>query len=235
MAAGRFRQAAKTYNDNAIVQKEMAQKLISLVLRHNNKYLSILEIGAGTGFLTKEIIENFDYENLYINDMEENQTPFKQGLTYLKGDIEKIEIPKNLNLVISSSALQWMSDIKGLIRKVRLSSGPGTLFAFSTFGTRNFEQFKEKGLKYFQMSEIEAFFGDWEIIHLEEEIKTLYFEEPINILKHIKATGVTRFDGGMWTKSGFETFKEDYEKLFKDPNGVELTYHPVFCVAKLPD
>ena len=46
----RFRKCLKTYDDNAIVQKIMAQNLVSEL--EQKKYNKVLEIGCGTGILT---------------------------------------------------------------------------------------------------------------------------------------------------------------------------------------
>ena len=52
----RFAKNLENYNENAKIQKRMAERLLAFVKNRSPK--KILEIGCGTGFLTKLISEN---------------------------------------------------------------------------------------------------------------------------------------------------------------------------------
>ena len=56
-----FEKSYSTYEDNAIVQKIMADKLVSEILKISNKYNSVLEIGSGTGVLTSRVFKNLSF------------------------------------------------------------------------------------------------------------------------------------------------------------------------------
>ncbi|GBF23518.1 Malonyl-[acyl-carrier protein] O-methyltransferase, partial [Candidatus Gastranaerophilus sp. (ex Termes propinquus)] len=91
------------------------------------------------------------------------------------------------------------------------------------------------GLEYFERDGILKLLKGFEVTYFEEEIKTLYFDSAYDILKHIKATGVSRFaktQKGLWTKSHIEKFEKEYRERFCGQNGVGLTYHPIYCLAK---
>ena len=47
----RFSKSLKSYNKCAIVQKQMAHNLFDMI--ENNSYNNILELGCGTGFVTR--------------------------------------------------------------------------------------------------------------------------------------------------------------------------------------
>ena len=72
-----FSKAAKTYRENAIVQRQMAKKLACLVFDFcGGNFEKILEIGAGTGFLTENTVKTFTYGKLILNDITDNFTGF---------------------------------------------------------------------------------------------------------------------------------------------------------------
>ena len=57
----RFTKSLKTYQQNAIVQKQMAEKLTQNVLGSN--FDDILELGCGTGFVTEILNEHCRFNN----------------------------------------------------------------------------------------------------------------------------------------------------------------------------
>lgn len=229
-----FEGAKETYRKNAVVQKRMAKKLIAEILKTcGGAFDNILEIGAGTGFLTDEITKSIHYKHLFLNDITENFTghiPYK----YLKGDIISTILEENaFDLMLSGAAIQWVNDREKLFYKLNKSLKTGGILAFSAFGKENFSQIKDItgfSLNYDFPEKIfkEAGFC---VLYFEEELETLYFEGIEDILKHIKLTGVGA-SKGLWTKNKYETFKNEYLKRYKDGNGFELTYHPVYFILK---
>src|SRR5699024_6794272 len=62
----RFSKRADTYDEFATVQKQMANKLLSLLQKElsNKQPLRILEIGSGTGSVTKALLAKFPKANI---------------------------------------------------------------------------------------------------------------------------------------------------------------------------
>ena len=63
----RFKKSLKTYDENAFVQKTVAEKLVNLLPCKD--FSNILEIGCGSGILTKIINEKYNPELYVINDI----------------------------------------------------------------------------------------------------------------------------------------------------------------------
>jgi len=231
-----FARAQKSYNQNAIVQKEMAKKIFRVIGNFSQSPSRLLEIGSGTGFLTEHLM-TFGAREIFLNDLNPNQTEFSD-VTFLEGDICEIEIPCGLDLIASNAVFQWIDDLGALFSKLHSSLLAGGMLAFAAFGPQNYKQFKTQGmLNYPSLGELERLLvqNSFEILHLEEELKTLYFPCAREVLEHIRATGVTTFSTtgrGMWTKETLKTFEEAYLARNSDINGVELTYHPVYCCAR---
>ena len=231
-----FTKAKDTYRKNAIIQKKMAKKLVYETVKFKDEFQNVFEIGSGTGLLTDEIVSNLKFKKLFLNDLTENFTatdPFK----FYKGDILNVKIDEVFNLIMSNAVFQWIEDKNLLFSVLSRLIAPGGIVAFTTFGAENFSQIKDIsgfGLEYTSKEDIFSCFkkNGFEVLYFEEELETLYFESVQKILEHIKLTGVGAGANCLWTKKKYEEFKCEYLKHFSDVNGVELTYHPQYCILR---
>lgn len=90
----RFTRCLDSYNANAGVQQEMAEKLVNaLTNAKGDQFHNILEIGCGTGLLTKIISDKLNFKTLYANDLvaktENYIKEISQNITFIGGDCEK--------------------------------------------------------------------------------------------------------------------------------------------------
>ena len=74
--------------------------------------------------------------------------------------------------------------------------------------------------------------GSHKYSEADEETIRLAFASPVEVLHHLKATGVTATGNRLWTKGRLEQFRKQYIEQFSTPDGcVTLTYRPVYFVA----
>ncbi len=170
-----FRRSLKTYDENAFVQLEIAQTLIKMLcesfLQHKQvmHFERVFEVGCGTGFLTKALLENFDINHIVLNDLvaecEPIITTLLSGLSidtavpdgihkkiekmpqlkweFIASDINACEIPDKQNLICSASTLQWMSDIPSLLESFHTSLSDDGWLALTSFGPNHFSELRE--------------------------------------------------------------------------------------------
>ena len=138
-----FKKSYKTYNDNAIVQKDMAERLVCEIF---GKYENILEIGCGTGLLTRKISNKIEYNKYIANDIVIEAQEYIKHFPYvefLAGDILQLDLSKNFDLIVSNAVFQWFSDISESIIHIQKWLKPNGILAFSTFSPDNFKEFTE--------------------------------------------------------------------------------------------
>lgn len=232
----RFAKNLATYNDNAVVQKRMAEKLCSLL--KNSKYEKVLEIGCGTGLLTEILSKQISYKTYIANDLiescEEYINRIDSNLIFSAGDVEK-NVAQNTNkydLIISNAVFQWIDDIGGLISKLYNSLEDGGCLFFSTFGDENFCEISSilgTMLKYRSRKNFEEILQKYKYEIYEEKI-VLDFATPVDVLNHIKKTGVNAISEVHWTKTDMQNFVSKYNNLTE--NSPKLTYNPLYVVIK---
>ena len=190
-----FSRQANSYDNNNIIQKEVATYLLSKVTTKPRK---ILDLGCGTGDINRKI--GWEYEKFIGVDnalgMCEKH-PKNTKITVLNNNFEdkafqeKMKLIAPFDLVISSSALQWAVDIESLIKFVSLL---GKRVAFAVFTSNTFKDiYNVSGLETFLPNAKELINITKKYFEVEYEIKTyrLEFKDNISKFRYIKKSGVS--------------------------------------------
>lgn len=129
--AARFGAAAGSYDQQTPVQRAVAERLISMAdpLPGPDR---ILDLGCGTGVLTRLLAERFPQAEVHAVDVAEPMiararelTPAHARVRWHVADARQFETPLTFPLVASSSALQWMAPLPETLRKIATLLAPG--------------------------------------------------------------------------------------------------------------
>ena len=230
----RFKRSIKTYDENAFVQKTMADELIFLL--GEKKFKNILEIGSYTGILTERLVKkNPDFISYTALDIISNSGEYikriDDRISFLNVDIEEFTTEKKFDLIIANASLQWCADFEKVVKKLRNFLEINGTVALSVFAKDNFFEIKDifdVGLNYLSIDEIGKIFQNRaEIIEKEYELK---FDDIFDVLRHLKATGVNAI-----TNKSFSICKlKDKLKIYKQKYGNKLTYKPLYIIYPHP-
>lgn len=239
----RFSRSIPSYNGSACAQRLIAEKLCSLLSGISGGQRdagNVLEIGCGTGILTRMFLKYFTASGLTLVDI----CPEVIGMLgdikcrFIAGDAEKCSLPAGQDLIISCSAIQWFEDQDAFLSKCNgLLNGKG-LIAISTFGPDNLSQIKTItgcGLDYCGKNAVCDAVGraGFRILAADEEHIEMIFPTPQSVLHHLKSTGVTGISRTSWTKGRLKEFTSAYqEKYGLEDGNVPLTYHPIYIIAE---
>lgn len=244
LVARRFAQARDTYDRAANVQRQVAEKMIGLIPAA--PYRHLVEIGCGTGIYSRLLCRTFHPETLHLNDLCSEMKECVADLCHTNngtqvcfeaGDAEQWTFPAHTDLITSCSTLQWFCRPADFFARCHEALEPGGVLTFSTFGSENLREIRQltgNGLQYIPLHDLQELLSPYfEVLHAEEEIVSLPFDSPLDVLKHLKQTGVSGTEKRMWTRSRLAAFCNEYTRLFADPQQrVSLTYHPIYVVAR---
>ena len=209
----KFNKNLSKYNSNAFIQKKIAAELLKILEKSvGDSFSKIFEIGCGSGFLTKGIVKNLKYQTFIANDITENSKKYIKQFEceFYCGDAEKIKFQNDFDLIISSSVFQWFKDLDGFFNKVYNSLKNGGILAFSMFTKDNFKEINDFlgiSLNYFDNDDIlQKLNKKFDVIFSDTKKNILNFKSPIDILKHIKNTGVNAINKERLTKNNIYDF-----------------------------
>lgn len=245
-----FSKAAEEYEANAIVQRQMAIRLASL-LPEGLEIDTAFEFGTGTGLLTKQIDCRCKVKHWLLNDLSDNMlrtVPALSGeVTFLQGDVVTASIGDQIGhpqLIASSAALQWIAEPFALLEQLTARLQPNGHLLIGTFEEGNLAELAAltgNSLPYFSKEDLEHFAkaAHLHIQFIESESITLSFPSPKEVLMHLKKTGTTQLPH--WnnetprlnTRSALSELDRSYRRYFSSADGsaVLLSYTPLYLYA----
>ena len=228
------------YDENATVQKFLAEILAAETTKLSNSYGKILELGCGTGLLTKEIVKKIHFESYTANDLSEKSKKYLDKIlknyTFIKGNASKIQAGRTYNLIISNAMFQWFSNPEPIFENYAKILNSDGILAFTTFSPENFPELNAitgLSLDYKSNDELKKILQkSYKILKIETFKQVLEFSTPLQLLYHLKNTGVNSLGDKKWDFSDVKNFCRKYQEKFSKTT---LTYTPILVIAQKLD
>ena len=241
-----FRRAHASYDHHGVVQKKVSDELITILSAYPQiSYKRVLEVGCCTGVMTEALCKRFSIGSLFINDLvpEFQQTVIdrlpqnvRQNIKPFFGDIEELNLPENLDLVISSATFQWLENFADFFKKVADSLNEKGYLVFSIFGPGTLAEFRQLtgiGLHYYELDDLVNKLEDhFEVKVVKSRRERVYLPTPHLVLKHFQATGIGGVSEYRWTSGRLKTFEKEYQEQFGTDDGVPVSYVSSLVVAE---
>jgi malonyl-CoA O-methyltransferase len=148
--ASEFGGAAARYERYAIVQRQCAAELVSLLQETTLPEGTILELGCGTGFVTRELIEAFPDRPLEITDLSTEMVsycretaPEHPSISFQQRDAEQLTTETLYGAIASGFVVQWFDDVAQSLERLGRSLVPGGVLVASFPTSHSFPEWKQ--------------------------------------------------------------------------------------------
>lgn len=242
LVASRFGRAVKSYTGNAAVQEECAHRLSDALVANiseTSSFDNVLEVGVGQGTLTAFYTPKIRYKELYLCDIAPmDATALPAAAHLIQGDAE-LEIlrfaPGSLDLILSSSALQWFNSPPEFIRNAATRLAPGGVIALSYFTPETLTEVSSiTGISldypsHSTLVETVERSGLKPLTHAAYRLQA-DFDSPLGALRHLQSTGVNAIcRNGSANRAALKLLRN----LPAQPDGkCSLTYAAAYIIAK---
>lgn len=233
-----FDRARDTYAKAAKVQSEVARQCALRV--PEGEYPSIVEIGAGGGILTRQVVKRCRHSRYVAVDISPEMLAQvdKRMLTnpeFMVVDGECIKLQQeSFDLLVSSSTMQWYHSPEVSIHDNLKLLRHGGHFSLTIFVEGTYVEFAEaSGASGFgsmlPMRSPEYFIEilqDAQLTALEWEQKkyTCHYPTVSDLLRAHRSTGATATSGSKQpSKAAYKKFIDYFEKRFRTSDGIPST------------
>lgn len=196
-----FGKKTKTYDHYATIQQYVAHTLADLCKEHVvGSHLDILEIGCGTGFLSKQLISLYPNAQFTFSDISPamlaqcrtstHEVNASAKPAYCLFNPETDYLNKRFDLIISSMSFQWFYEPNHTLEKLNQLLKPNGNILFATIGKKSFMQWHHSaaslGLPIGTMK-----LQPWPGI-IKEEIITEHYDNALSFFRSLKAIGANQ-------------------------------------------
>lgn len=244
-----FSQSATTYDAHAVLQREIAKRLVEHLNFTKIHPRRILDIGCGTGYFTRLLRGRFKRARITALDISEamlHQTrksharrlPWHGRHDHCAGDAVALPFrAASFDLVCSNLAMQWVADPEAMIAEMRRVLAPGGLMLFSTFGRRTLAELRQSlaEIRQGHAGHVLPFpdvtsLGDAlmrqpvELTVTDSDLFTLTYPDTLSLVRELKGLGASAKAirgrrGGLYGPALIRDLERQYSARHRDEDG----------------
>ena len=245
-----FDSAADAYDEHAVLQHEVAQRLLSRLDWLKIAPATILDLGSGTGQQTVELMQRYRSARVVALDLSTAmlRKTRKRG-RWLKrpavvcGNSQLLPLADaSMDMVFSSLSLQWCDQPELAFAEIRRVLKPDGVLLFSTFGPDTLKELRSSWAAVDSGHHVHAFMDMHDVGDIivqsglqepvmEREVITLTYDTARAVMRDLKYIGASNAlqtrSKGLLGRHRFEQVEQAYEQWRVDgrlPASYEVVY-----------
>lgn len=249
-----FNESAETYERQAKMVREIGGHLLQRIESLNLEPKRILDLGAGTGRLSRDLLKLYPKARIYCIDLSEKRLVFAKGKRkwfckqhYITSDMHTLPFAnESFDLVVSNLALHWSDHLHQAIYEAKRVLKIGGSLLFSTLGPDTLRELRASFASISPDPHINLFYDMHDIGDallksgladpvMDIEYFTHFVKGVPELFKELKATGEINYQTlrarGMMGPKKLEKIVAHYEQYRSDKKRLPVTTEAVFGYA----
>uniref|UniRef100_E6QRE0 malonyl-[acyl-carrier protein] O-methyltransferase n=1 Tax=mine drainage metagenome TaxID=410659 RepID=E6QRE0_9ZZZZ len=250
-----FDRAATQYDAHAVLQREIAHRMLARLDYIRHQPARVLDVGAGTGYGVQGLRQQYPKAHLIALDLALEMLKIacppssfwnrwrNASTDAVCADMDSLPLQDaSVDMVWSGLALQWSNDLRLSFSELRRVLAPGGLLMFSTFGPDTLKELRSAFATVDGYAHVNRFvdmhdIGDL-LLHsgfsdpvMDMEFITLTYADLTSMMQDLKALGAHNVNEsrnpGLTSRARWQAFEAAME-TFRDQGRLPLTYEVVY-------
>jgi len=236
-----FDRAASTYDDAAVLQAEVGDRVVERLTLLRDPPRDILDVGAGTGRTTAALMRRYRKARVTALDVApgmlaraRKRAPWWRGLPCVSADAVRLPFADNaFDTIFSNLTLQWVTDLDAVFREFQRVLRPGGVLMFSSFGPDTLTELREAWASVDANSHVHRFIDMHDVGDamaraglidpvMDMEYFTLTYDTPRLLMQDLKAIGAHNATAGrargLTGRGRIRAMEQAYE-AYRDADG----------------
>ncbi|EGV31793.1 biotin biosynthesis protein BioC [Thiorhodococcus drewsii AZ1] len=255
-----FDQAASRYDSVAVLQREIADRLIERLDYIRLEPARVLDLGTGTGYALDGLSKRYRKAQLVALDFA--QSMLKQARrrgswlrrpTCVCADAESLPLADgSVDLIVSSATIQWCNDLDRTFAECLRVLRPGGLLMFTTFGPDTLKELRQAWSQVDRHSHVSPFLDMHDIGDalvrtrfadpvMDAERMTLTYDRVHDLMRDLKVLGARnatqdrpRALSGRKRLTAVESAYESHRRDGRLPASYEVLYGHAWAPEQKP-
>ncbi len=256
-----FEKSAAGYDEAAVLQREVADRVLERLDVMKSVPKRILDVGAGTGYCTRALMQRYGKARVVALDLAEGMlhtaragqgwmSRLRGRQTFVCGDAEALPLADaSVDMLFSNLTLQWCSDLEATFAEFRRVLSPGGLLLFTTFGPDTLHELRASWRAVDGHSHVNAFMdmhdvgdallrGRFENPVMDMEYLTLTYPDVRRLMRDLKQIGAHNVTAGrprgLTGPQRLRAVEAAYEQ-YRREDVLPATYEVIYGHAWVPE
>lgn len=252
-----FERAAQTYDEAAVLQREIGQRLIERLDYVRLAPTRILDLGCGTGAISQQLFSRYPHAEVIGVDLAlamvttANTRLLAQPQFHgVSADVQQLPLKDDCaELLISNLMLQWCNDLVTVFQECARVIRPDGLLTFTTFGPDTLYELRQSWQQVDGYTHASQFVDMHDVgdallaagFHdpvMDRELITVTYPTVKGLLQDLKAIGANNAtlgrQRGLTGKQRLQAFYQAYEAYRLDQGLYPATYEVIYGHAWAP-
>lgn len=252
-----FDRAAQTYDDAALIQREIGDRLVERLDYVRLNPQRVLDLGCGTGKISQALLNRYPQAEVIGVDLALSMVKTTQQsagdssqLSGICADVQQLPFQDECaELLISNLMLQWCNDLLAVFQECVRVLRPQGLFTFTTFGPDTLYELRNSwgqidgythASQFVDMHDV----GDTLLAAgfrdpvMDREVITVTYPAVKGLLQDLKAIGANNAtlgrNRGLTGKQRLQAFYQAYEAYQLEDGLYPATYEVIYGHAWTP-